>query len=206
MQIKMKLITGNNSLAQQSWRYRRSLDTVDLNNLPNGTYSIEIQMMHSSDNGNFSMANGAVGRTALLTIKDDEQTLAVNFKPMELGPINGHLMNFWVYNAPTPNEAKSFFNENYIQDDYVVHGNYYNQDGVNDPVYDADGNHPGRITFKLPYFGSTDGYNKIYYRVSVDAMASDQNVIMLLQYHTLKAIEVEDTLSTGRRYSDIADW
>lgn len=55
--------------------------------------------------------------------------------------------------------------------------------------------YPGTITFELPYFGSTDGYNKIYGRVSVDAMASDQNVIMLLQYHTLKAVSVQATLS-----------
>ena len=140
------------------------------------------------------MANGAVERTATLTIEDGKQTLSVNFKPMELGPINGHLLKFWVYNAPTPDEARSF-NQSYIQDNYVVHSNYYNQDGTNDPIYDADGMYPGTITFELPYFGSTDGYNKIYGRVSVDAMASDQNVIMLLQYHTLKAIEVEDTLS-----------
>ena len=173
---------------------RESLDTVDLSNLANGTYSIEIQMIHSRDDGSFSMANGAVGRTAVLTVKDDEQTLSVDFKPMALGPINGHLLKFWVYNAPTPNEAK-LFDESYIQDDYVVHSNYYNQDGVNDPVYDANGTYPGRITFKLPYFKSTDGYNKIYGRVSVDAMASDQNVIMLLQYHTLKAITIQATLS-----------
>ena len=173
---------------------QESVDTVDLSNLANGTYSIEIQMMHSRDDGSFSMANGAVERTATLTIEDGKQTLSVNFKPMELGPINGHLLKFWVYNAPTPDEARSF-NQSYIQDNYVVHSNYYNQDGTNDPIYDADGMYPGTITFELPYFGSTDGYNKIYGRVSVDAMASDQNVIMLLQYHTLKAIEVEDTLS-----------
>ena len=173
---------------------QESVDTVDLSNLANGTYSIEIQMMHSRDDGSFSMANGAVERTATLTIEDGKQTLSVNFKPMELGPINGHLLKFWVYNAPTPDEARSF-NQSYIQDNYVVHSNYYNQDGTNDPIYDADEMYPGTITFELPYFGSTDGYNKIYGRVSVDAMASDQNVIMLLQYHTLKAIEVEDTLS-----------
>ena len=173
---------------------QESVDTVDLSNLANGTYSIEIQMMHSRDDGSFSMANGAVERTATLTIEDGKKTLSVNFKPMELGPINGHLLKFWVYNAPTPDEARSF-NQSYIQDNYVVHSNYYNQDGTNDPIYDADGMYPGTITFELPYFGSTDGYNKIYGRVSVDAMASDQNVIMLLQYHTLKAIEVEDTLS-----------
>lgn len=173
---------------------QESVDTVDLSNLANGTYSIEIQMMHSRDDGSFSMANGAVERTATLTIEDGKQTLSVNFKPMELGPINGHLLKFWVYNAPTPDEARSF-NQSYIQDNYVVHSNYYNQDETNDPIYDADGMYPGTITFELPYFGSTDGYNKIYGRVSVDAMASDQNVIMLLQYHTLKAIEVEDTLS-----------
>ena len=87
------------------------------------------------------------------------------------------------------------FNQSYIQDNYVVHSNYYNQDGTNDPIYDDDGMYPGTITFKLPYFKSTDGYNKIYGRVSVDAMASDQNVIMLLQYHTLKAVNVQPTLS-----------
>ena len=173
---------------------QESLDTVDLSNLANGTYSIEIQMMHSRDDGSFSMANGAVERTATLTIEDGKQTLSVNFKPMELGPINGHLLKFWVYNAPTPDEARSF-NQSYIQDNYVVHSNYYNQDGTNDPIYDADGMYPGTITFKLPYFKSTDGYNKIYGRVSVDAMASDQNVIMLLQYHTLKAIDIQPTLS-----------
>ena len=173
---------------------QESVDTVDLSNLANGTYSIEIQMMHSRDDGSFSMANGAVERTATLTIEDGKKTLSVNFKPMELGPINGHLLKFWVYNAPTPDEAKSF-NQSYIQDNYVVHSNYYNQDGTNDPIYDADGMYPGTITFELPYFGSTDGYNKIYGRVSVDAMASDQNVIMLLQYHTLKAVSVQATLS-----------
>ena len=175
---------------------QESVDTVDLSNLANGTYSIEIQMMHSRDDGSFSMANGAVERTATLTIEDGKQTLSVNFKPMELGPINGHLLKFWVYNAPTPDEARSF-NQSYIQDNYVVHSNYYNQDGTNDPIYDADGMYPGTITFKLPYFKSTDGYNKIYGRVSVDAMASDQNVIMLLQYHTLKAIDVQPTLSVS---------
>lgn len=173
---------------------QESLDTVDLSNLANGTYSIEIQMMHSRDDGSFSMANGAVERTATLTIEDGKQTLSVNFKPMELGPINGHLLKFWVYNAPTPDEARSF-NQSYIQDNYVVHSNYYNQDGTNDPIYDDDGMYPGTITFKLPYFKSTDGYNKIYGRVSVDAMASDQNVIMLLQYHTLKAVNIQPTLS-----------
>ena len=173
---------------------QESLDTVDLSNLANGTYSIEIQMMHSRDDGSFSMAKGAVERTATLTIEDGKQTLSVNFKPMELGPINGHLLKFWVYNAPTPDEARSF-NQSYIQDNYVVHSNYYNQDGTNDPIYDDDGMYPGTITFKLPYFKSTDGYNKIYGRVSVDAMASDQNVIMLLQYHTLKAVNVQPTLS-----------
>ena len=175
---------------------QESLDTVDLSNLANGTYSIEIQMMHSRDDGSFSMANGAVERTATLTIEDGKQTLSVNFKPMELGPINGHLLKFWVYNAPTPDEARSF-NQSYIQDNYVVHSNYYNQDGTNDPIYDDDGMYPGTITFKLPYFKSTDGYNKIYGRVSVDAMASDQNVIMLLQYHTLKAVNVQPTLSVS---------
>ena len=173
---------------------RDSLEAADLSKLANGTYSIEIQMMHSRDDGSFSMANGAVGRTALLTIKDDEQTIAVDFKPMELGPINGHLLKFWVYNAPTPNAAK-IFNASNIQDDYVVHSNYYNQDGVNDPVYVANGTYPGKVIFKLPYFQSTDGYNKIYGRVSVDAMASDQNVIMLLQYYTLKPISTTATLT-----------
>ena len=173
---------------------QESVDTVDLSNLANGTYSIEIQMMHSRDDGSFSMANGAVERTATLTIEDGKQTLSVNFKPMELGPINGHLLKFWVYNAPTPDEARSF-NQSYIQDNYVVHSNYYNQDGTNDPIYDADGMYPGTITFQLPYFGSTDGYNKIYGRVNVDAMASDQNVIMLLQYHTLTVVSVQATLS-----------
>ncbi|MFI3249499.1 MAG: NEAT domain-containing protein [Eubacteriales bacterium] len=162
--------------------------------LADGTYSIQIEMLNISDNGEYSMSHDAVDHTAKIFVKNGVAYLSINFTPLYLSSVIGHLQEFWFYNANNPASAKNLVESDRVKASY---SNYYDHTGTGDPIYTTDGKYPGTVTFRMPYFGAEDGADKLYSRVDVDAMGEfgEQDVIMKLDHATLTPLDVEATLS-----------
>ncbi len=176
--------------------------SYDVKNLPNGTYQVEIVMWNAQFTAT-SMADGAIGRTAELTVQDGTGRLAVRFRPLYAAICWGAMTNLWVYNGSTPQQAASNANNHPNQPAYMTeagYGDYYSYNEITGEVTaGASGPNPGTAYITLPYMGVTGDENKIYCQVAVDAMTDigvgNQNVILYLKWSTLKAIHTTATLS-----------
>ena len=182
----------------------------DVSNLPDGTYSVQVEMWQTTEL-RLSMANDAVVHDATLVVKDGVGTLEVEFKPSLQAGYWGSLMRYWFYNGGTPEEARrDMFGDRVLmtETDYLSYGRVNMSTGKvtpitgTPPVQPAVGNdyRPTKISIPLPYMGSSNNYNKIYSRVSVDMMSGeagvgDQNCILLIKYSTLEAMDVKATLT-----------
>lgn len=187
---------------------------MDVSDLADGTYSVQIEMRMTSETG-VSMANGAVNPNATLVMKDGTGKLYVDFQPTLVAGQYGSLMKYWVYEGQTPEEAKTNMNQHSAVADYMteaIYSTYQNVNMATGEVTSIEGSpsqspstdneiRPARVCITLPYMGSSNDYNKIYSRVSVDMMTmigvGDQNVILYIKYNTLEAVDVQPTLSVS---------
>ena len=182
----------------------------DVSNLPDGTYSVQIEMWQTTEL-RLSMANDAIVHDAKLVVKDGVGTLEVEFKPSLQAGYWGSLMRYWIYDSNTPDESKAdMFGPKNLQTEvnYLSYGHVDMVTGEITPIIGMPSNQPHldndirptKISISLPYMGSSNNYNKIYSRVSVDMMSGeagvgDQDCILLIKYSTLEAVDVQPTLS-----------
>ena len=183
---------------------------LDISNLPDGTYSVQIEMWQTTEL-RLSMANDAVVHDATLVVKDGVGTLEVEFKPSLQAGYWGSLMRYWIYDGNTPDEAKADMfgpGNSRAEVSYLSYGHVNMSTGEITPITGTPSEQPAlendirptKISISLPYMGSSNNYNKIYSRVSVDMMSGeagvgDQNCILLIKYSTLEAVDVQPTLS-----------
>ena len=193
-----------------------NMTDLDVTNLADGTYSMEIELYKTSLTGP-SMASGALNGAALLEVKDGKITMNLNFKPTFTSGLWGHLLQFWVYDGATPAQAEtnSLAGENGNATE-ASYSNYYAHVGESSGTdeieyrleeegadgYSEDYPYPGTVTFEMPYVGSDSEYSTLYCRVGVDAMreiadegiSGDANVLAMLKWSTLTEMDVEPTL------------
>ena len=193
-----------------------NMTDLDVTNLADGTYSMEIELYKTSLTGP-SMASGALNGVALLEVKDGKITMNLNFKPTFTSGLWGHLLQFWVYDGTTPAQAEtnSLAGENGNATE-ASYSNYYAHVGESSGTdeieyrleeegadgYSEDYPYPGTVTFEMPYVGSDSEYSTLYCRVGVDAMreiadegiSGDANVLAMLKWSTLTEMDVEPTL------------
>ena len=186
---------------------------VDLENLADGTYTVNVEMWNSAFT-QLSMANGAVESEADLTVKDGTGIITLTLKPIiQLGRW-GSLMQYWVYAGATPEEAKENSNNHPGEQGYITETPYPAWQMVDlntgkvTPIAGEPNElpsleneiRPASVSITLPYIGNSDDLNKIYCRVGVDMMRSfggvgDQNCTLYIKYSTLEAVSVQATLS-----------
>ena len=182
----------------------------DVSNLPDGTYSVQVEMWQTTEL-RLSMANDAVVHDAMLVVKDGVGTLEVEFKPSLQAGYWGSLMRYWIYDGNTPDEAKADMfgpGNSRTEVSYLSYGHVNMSTGEITPIAGTPSEQPTlendirptKISISLPYMGSSNNYNKIYSRVSVDMMSGeagvgDQNCILLIKYSTLEAVDIQPTLS-----------
>ena len=189
-------------------------NSVDLENLADGTYTVNVEVWNSPFT-QLSMANGAVEPVADLTIKDGVGTITLTLKPIiQLGRW-GSLMQFWTYKGTSPEEAMGNSNSHVGDSAYITEAEYPSWQRVNlnsgditpilgePPELPALENdiRPGSVRITLPYIGNSGDRNKVFCRVGVDMMRSlggvgDQNCTLYIKYSALKAEQLEATLST----------
>ena len=187
---------------------------LDVSNLADGTYSVQIEMRMTNETS-ISMANGAVNPNAALVVKDGVGKLYVDFQPTLVAGSYGSMLRYWFYQGSTPEETKTNMNHHSADADYMTEAAndaYQNVNMSTGEVTLIEGQpsqlpsteneiRPAKICITLPYMGSSNSYNKIYSRVSVDMMSmigvGDQNTILYIKYNTLEAIDVQPTLSVS---------
>ena len=187
---------------------------VDISNLPDGTYSVQIEMWMTSENG-VSMSNGAVNHTAKLVMNNGKGELYVDFHLTLVAGAYGSLLNYWIYEGKTPEDARTNMNAHSTDTAYMSEAEYtayQTVDMSSGAVTPLEGIptekptsknqvRPATVCITLPYMGSNQNRNKIYSRVSVDMMTEngvgDQNVIMYINYSTLEEVDVHPTLSVN---------
>ena len=187
---------------------------IDLSKLEDGTYAVDLEMWYWTANGEFtqySMSNNAIDHSAKLVVKDGDPYLTAKFKPISIGTAYGALMYYWVYDYKTPEEAFAAGMGDQSGLTEVSYPSFMLVDNEKETVSSIagipsekpaldNGIRPAEISFKLPYIGASNKYNRIYCRVAVDAMrnlaggteAGDQNVIMYIKYNTLKKLSDEE--------------
>ncbi|MEA4891487.1 MAG: S-layer homology domain-containing protein [Peptococcaceae bacterium] len=188
---------------------------VDLADLPDGTYTVDIEMWNYSSS-RLSMANSAVNPKARLQVKDGAASMTIGFRPiMQIGHW-GSLMQFWAYKGNTPQEGFNNATVNSGKAEYLLEAEYpvYQyvdfENGTTTPIVGQPEEspkltneiRPASARIMLPYIGNANDYNKVYCYVGVDMMRSldgkavgDQPVILYIKYSTLQTIDVEATLS-----------
>ena len=176
------------------------ISEANLNDKPDGTYSIAVTLLNSSDNGGFSMANGAIVHTAELTLKDGVQTLKFRLNPLLAAGLWGHTEDVWLYEGDSLESA--FVNarsENPTLIPLEELSWYTDEDdngSTNSATQGDAGAFPHDFQLTLPYF-ALDEY-KFLLRISIDVMneigVGQQSVILQLDYGTMKAKDVEPTL------------
>lgn len=113
------------------------------------------------------------------------------------------LEKLWVYNGDTFDETRTNALTHSGESAYMTdasYDDYYTYNATTGEITaTGTGINPGTVTIPIRYTGDKGNDNKVYCRVSVDAMNSlgvgEQNVILSLQYSTLKAVDVQPTLS-----------
>lgn len=177
---------------------------LDVYNLADGTYEIDVYMWKTLV-GDLSMADSTIERTAILTVKDGEANLTLEFHPMFASLTWGALEQFWVYNGESFEETRTNALTHSGESTYMTaasYDDYYTYNAVTGEITaTGTGTNPGTVSIPLRYTGDKGNDNKVYCRVSVDAMndlgVGEQNVILSLQYSTLKAVDVQPTLSVS---------
>ena len=188
---------------------------VDVSQLADGIYEVNVEM-RMYGRTELSMANGAVNSVAKLVVKDGKGHLRADFKPIMQMGFWGSLMQFWTFHGNTPEEAQTNVTSHSGDGAYMTEAEYLSYHNVSltngtiTPITGAPAEapslkneiRPAAIRIALPYMGSARDYNKIYCYVGVDMMRSedggsvgDQPVVMYIKYSTLKAVDVQDTLS-----------
>lgn len=174
----------------------------DVYNLADGTYEIDVYMWKTLT-GDLSMADSTIDRTAVLTVKDGKASITLQFHPMYASLTWGALEKLWVYNGDTFEETRTNALTHSGESAYMTdasYDDYYTYNATTGEITaNGTGTNPGTVTIPIRYTGDKGNDNKVYCRVSVDAMNSlgvgEQNVILSLQYSTLKAVDVQPTLS-----------
>lgn len=161
---------------------------VDINNLPDGKYTLYAQMI-KTDRESFSMSNNAIKHDVWLEVKDGEYYLTMQFKGMSIYNKFGYLLNL------------SYFDTGYTYNDYgVPEGKLVpaevlttqkDSDGndVIDQYNNADNLYPELVRIKL-----VDKASKKYVPLQVfvpimESIADEtgtQPVLMQLDWTTLK--------------------
>ncbi len=174
----------------------------DVYNLADGTYEIDVYMWKTLT-GDLSMADSTIDRTAVLTVKDGKASITLQFHPMYASLTWGALEKLWVYNGNTFEETRTNALTHSGESAYMTdaaYDDYYTYNATTGEITaTGTGTNPGTVSIPLRYTGDKGNDNKVYCRVSVDAMNSlgvgEQNVILSLQYSTLKAVDMQPTLS-----------
>ncbi|MDR1246454.1 MAG: S-layer homology domain-containing protein [Clostridiales Family XIII bacterium] len=180
-----------------------SLAVSDLTKLPQGDYSVQVEMLHYSGVG-ASMMSKCVQPDARLTVTaEGEFKLQVDVQPIVASYLWGHPIGYWVYQGATPDEAyRNMTLENESARTEAAYLNRYNHTPVDlldyTLTYTDEGQFPGTFEFTLPYVGSSAEYSEMFCYVAVDAMQligiGDKPVRLRIKYGTLKAISTEATL------------
>ena len=188
--------------------------SLDLDNLADGSYTVNVEVYNATFS-QLSMANGAVSSQAELTVKDGVGTITLTLKPIIQIGRWGSLMQFWTYNGDTPEQAQQNSNLHSGDLSYMTEATYTRWQRVDlntGNITEVDGTpserptlendiRPAEVSIKLPYIGNSGDKNKIQCYVGVDMMRSlggvgDQPCILYIKYSTLKAVDVDATLST----------
>ena len=188
---------------------------INLENLADGVYKVNVEMWNYAFT-HLSMANGAVNGNAQFVVKDGKGPITLEFKPIQQLGYWGSLMQYWVYDGDTPEEAQHISSTHGGDLEYLTEAEYpayhvvdFNS-GVTTPIQGKPAEmpslsneiRPASAQIQLPYIGNTGDENKIYCYVGVDMMRSedgsgvgDQPVILYIKYSTLEAVDVQPTLS-----------
>lgn len=162
---------------------------VDINNLPDGKYTLYAQMI-KTDRESFSMSNNAIKHDVWLEVKDGEYYLTMQFKGMSIYNKFGYLLNL------------SYFDTGYTYNGYgVPEGNLVpaevlttqkDSDGndIIDQYNNADNLYPELVRIKLVDKAS-EKYVPLQVFVPIMESIADetgtQPVLMQLDWTTLKA-------------------
>lgn len=161
---------------------------VDINNLPDGKYTLYAQMI-KTDRESFSMSNNAIKHDVWLEVKDGEYYLTMQFKGMSIYNKFGYLLNL------------SYFDTGYTYNDYgVPEGKLVpaevlttqkdsNGNDVIDQYNNADNLYPELVRIKLVDKAS-EKYVPLQVFVPIMESIADetgtQPVLMQLDWTTLK--------------------
>ena len=183
---------------------------LNVNDLADGTYRIGVGVW-KYDMVTPSMSNGAVDSNAILTIKDGKASIELTFKPLYQYMLYGHLMSFYIYRGESKSDAYTYMVMDTSEVDAIgmreeaSYANWYKGYDNFDQTFrkDVDGideksdeyNLPGTVTVDLPYLGTTDELRAYCVGMFVDAMNSYATAILMLNWSSLEAVNVEPTLS-----------
>lgn len=167
---------------------KRDDTKVDINNLPDGKYTLYAQMI-KTDRESFSMSNNAIKHDVWLEVKDGEYYLIMQFKGMSIYNKFGYLLNL------------SYFDTGYTYNDYgVPEGKLVpaevlttqkdsNGNDVIDQYNNADNLYPELVRIKLVDKAS-EKYVPLQVFVPIMESIADetgtQPVLMQLDWTTLK--------------------
>lgn len=181
---------------------------VDINNLPDGKYTLYAQMI-KTDRESFSMSNNAIKHDVWLEVKDGEYYLTMQFKGMSIYNKFGYLLNL------------SYFDTGYTYNDYgVPEGKLVpaevlttqkDSDGndVIDQYNNADNLYPELVKIKLVDKAS-EKYVPLQVFVPIMESIADetgtQPVLMQLDWTTLKTDNGEIVPDKPEKQSPALDY
>lgn len=181
---------------------------VDINNLPDGKYTLYAQMI-KTDRESFSMSNNAIKHDVWLEVKDSEYYLTMQFKGMSIYNKFGYLLNL------------SYFDTGYTYNDYgVPEGKLVpaevlttqkDSDGndVIDQYNNADNLYPELVKIKLVDKAS-EKYVPLQVFVPIMESIADetgtQPVLMQLDWTTLKTDNGEIVPDKPEKQSPALDY
>lgn len=184
---------------------------LDVNNLADGTYKIDVGMW-KSDMSTPSMSGGAVDPTATLTIDDGKASLELTFGPTYQYMVYGHLMDFFMYQGENLSEAYNYMRMTNEEADAqggrkeATYANWYKGSSTDNSMtfrkdvegideYSEEYNLPSTVKVDLPYIGTNDELRAYWVGMTVDAMGGYASAILMLNWSSLEAVNVEPTLS-----------
>lgn len=170
---------------------------LDKNNLADGIYSISADMI-KTDRVSKSMADNAISHTAKLEVKDGEYFITLDFRGITIENRFGYLKDLSYYA-----DGYTYGNYGTIEGDLVaaeVLSTQKDSDGndVIDQYNDANSLYPDLVRIKLApqAIADADGYVPLHVFVPImEAIAAgngDQDVLMKLDWSTLKTASVDD--------------
>ena len=151
-------------------------DQVGNDTLPNGTYTVPVQMLRLNGNGAPSMGAGVLTGKAKLIVTGNTLRCEIPTKPMVMGNIRGHLMKLYTY--PDAATSSTLAQHQPIRAQEVSTASDVNSAGA--PV-----TYPNLFAFEH----SNQPLNELFIRVNVDAMGGDageQNAVLKFDWSALK--------------------